>query len=570
MQRDAVIQGIKDTPNVSVLIIGGGINGIGTFRDLALQGVDVLLVEKGDFCSGASAASSHMVHGGVRYLENGEFRLVEEALTERNRLLQNAPHYVKPLPTTIPIFSWFSGLFNAPLKFLNLRDKPSERGAVVIKLGLMMYDWFTRNQQTLPKHKFTLRKESLKKRPQLNPKVISTATYYDAWMPYPERIAMELILDAEKLSSQAHALNYMTATGADGDSVTLHDELTGKTYTVKPQVVINAAGPWIDFANSALGQETKFMGGTKGSHIVVDHPELYEANAGHEMFFENTDGRICLFFPLQDRMLIGTTDIPIDNPEDARCTDEEVDYMLSMVKIVFPNINVSKDDIVFKFSGVRPLPASDAATTGQISRDHSIRVIEPNDDIAFPMYSLIGGKWTTFRAFSEQATDKVLSRLGQPRRDSTQTMAIGGGKDYPKSVDARQDWLAELESETELASSRLMTLFDRYGTRARTIAHAIKEGDDIPLEFVQGYSSREIAYLVENEKVVHLEDFLLRRSLLAMLGKLTPQGIEEIGNIVSVTLNWTKKQLKTEIDRAQEVLRNKHDVDLSEKVPLTS
>ena len=221
MNREAVLQRYKENPDLSVLIIGGGVNGIGTFRDLALQGVDVLLVEKSDFCSGASAASSHMAHGGLRYLENAEFRLVREALTERNRLLQNAPHYVKPLPTTIPIFRWFSGMLNAPLKFFQLRDKASERGALVIKAGLTMYDMFTRGQQTLPTHKFAFQKESLKKRPKLNPKIVSTATYYDAWMPYPERICMELILDAEALSSDAHALNYVSAVGADGDSVTL-------------------------------------------------------------------------------------------------------------------------------------------------------------------------------------------------------------------------------------------------------------------------------------------------------------------------------------------------------------
>jgi glycerol-3-phosphate dehydrogenase len=126
MNRKQILAAIRETPTISVLIIGAGINGIGTFRDLALQGVDVLIVDKGDFCSGASAASSHMVHGGIRYLENGEFRLVREAVQERNRLLQNAPHYVKPLPTTIPIFKWTSGLLNAPLKFLNLLDRPSD------------------------------------------------------------------------------------------------------------------------------------------------------------------------------------------------------------------------------------------------------------------------------------------------------------------------------------------------------------------------------------------------------------------------------------------------------------
>src|SRR6188474_1961539 len=139
MNRSEIFSHLKENPEIPVLIVGGGINGIGTFRDLALNGVDVLLVEKGDFCSGASSASSHMAHGGIRYLENGEFRLVREAVQERNRLLKNAPHYVKPLPTTIPIFKRFSGLLNAPLKFFRMLDKPSERGSIIIKLGLIMY-----------------------------------------------------------------------------------------------------------------------------------------------------------------------------------------------------------------------------------------------------------------------------------------------------------------------------------------------------------------------------------------------------------------------------------------------
>src|SRR5512145_1043422 len=126
MNRSEIFSVLKNNPEVSVLIIGGGINGIGTFRDLALNGVDVLLVERGDFCSGASAASSHMAHGGIRYLENGEFRLVREAVRERNRMIRNAAHIVRPLPTTIPIFKTFSGLLNAPLKFLGWLDRPSE------------------------------------------------------------------------------------------------------------------------------------------------------------------------------------------------------------------------------------------------------------------------------------------------------------------------------------------------------------------------------------------------------------------------------------------------------------
>src|ERR1044071_7832425 len=169
MTRNEIFATLKNKPTVSVLIIWGGINGIGTFRDLALNGVDVLLVEKGDFCSGASSASSHMAHGGIRYLENGEFRLVREAVQERNRLLQNAPHIVKPLPTTIPIFKQFSGLLNAPLKFFRMLDKPSERGSLVIKIGLMLYDAYSRTQNKddtqsiVPKHQFLSRDKSLAK-----------------------------------------------------------------------------------------------------------------------------------------------------------------------------------------------------------------------------------------------------------------------------------------------------------------------------------------------------------------------------------------------------------------------
>src|SRR6185312_2683907 len=146
------VDSIRNRPTAQVLIIGGGINGIGTFRDLALQGVDVVLVERNDFVSGASAASSHMIHGGIRYLENGEFRLVKESVTERNGLLKIAPHYVKPLETTIPIFSTFSGILAAPLRFLTHKQgKPKERGAFLIKTGLTIYDSFSRDGGSVPR-----------------------------------------------------------------------------------------------------------------------------------------------------------------------------------------------------------------------------------------------------------------------------------------------------------------------------------------------------------------------------------------------------------------------------------
>ncbi len=190
MNRTELISSIKKTPDLDVLIVGAGVNGIATFRDLALNDAKVLLIDRSDFASGASAASSHMAHGGIRYLENGEFSLVREAVQERNRMIANAPHIVRPLPTTIPIFKIFSGLLNAPLKFLNLLNKPAERGALVIKIGLIFYDTFTRKQKTVPKHQFISRKNSLNHWNKLNPQIRYTATYYDGAITAPERLAL--------------------------------------------------------------------------------------------------------------------------------------------------------------------------------------------------------------------------------------------------------------------------------------------------------------------------------------------------------------------------------------------
>jgi glycerol-3-phosphate dehydrogenase len=560
MTRQEIIAALRNNPKIPVLIVGGGINGVGVFRELAAQGVDVLLVEQGDFCQGTSAASSHMLHGGLRYLENAEFRLVREALRERNRLLKNAPHYALPAPTLIPIFRWTSGLLNAPLKFLRLLDRPSERGLIIIKMGLTIYDWFTRKNRVMPTHKIQMKTASLAKNPALNADIIATAVYYDAWMPTPERICMELVMDAEGLHNGAHALNYMSLQSGDGDTVTLHDELTGEALLVQPRLVVNAAGPWIDLANDAMGQNTRFIGGTKGSHLVVDHPDLYAATQGQEIFFENLDGRITLFFPLEDRVLMGTTDIPVDSPEDAICTPEETDYILGMVEKVFPKINVTHDDIVFKFCGVRPLPASDVDRPGQISRDHHIEVTQTED---FPVYSLVGGKWTTFRAFGEQTADKVLEALKRARRVSTAEMPIGGGKDYPADDAAKKQWISDLAEESGLNIARINVLFKRYGTCAADIAAFIRaEPGDRPLNNLGDYSTREVIFITRYEKVMRLSDFVFRRSLMAMLGCVTRPLLDELAEVVGTELGWTSEEQAAEVEYIVKLLRERHDVHL--------
>ena len=543
MNRSQILEDIRGNPKCPVMIIGGGINGAGTFRDLALQGVDALLIEAGDFCSGASAASSHMAHGGIRYLENGEFRLVREAVQERNRMIHNAPHLVRPLPTTIPIFRLVSGLLNAPLKFLGWLDRPAERGALVIKIGLMLYDSYTRRQSSVPPHRFESRKEALERFPCLNPAIRYAATYYDGLILSPERLTLEIILDAEAGEPGARALNYVSCLGMQDGEVLLRDEPTGESLRVCPQAIVNASGAWIDATNRRLGLQTHYISGTKGSHIVLDNLDLRRAIGEHEFFFENQDGRIVLILPLGERVLVGTSDLPIEDPDAARCTCEEEDYLLGMIGRVFPEINVRREHIVFRFSGVRPLAYSSAKTAGQISRDH---LIQADSLGGVPLYSLVGGKWTSYRLFSEQVTDKVLRFLNLPRRAGTESLRIGGGQGYEEQKIPAVDSF----------------LFKRYGTRVKELQAYLSTGRNAALKHRPDMSRREIGFIAEKEKVVHLDDLLLRRSMLAMLGELNRPLLEEINGILAEHLGWDPTRGQVEIERALEILADRHGVIL--------
>ena len=561
--RAARLQTLQENPKISVLIIGAGINGIGTFRDLALQGVNVVLVDKGDYCSGTSAASSHMVHGGIRYLENGEFRLVREAVQERNRLLENAPHLVKPLPTTFPIFKWFSGLFNAPLKFLGLLDRPAERGAIVIKLGMLLYDYYTRRQKTVPQHVFRNKKESTSLFPAINQEVIFTATYYDGAMPSPERIAVELIQDAVAANEHAIPLNYVSLQSAGGKTVTLKDEIAGDTFRLEPKILINAAGPWIDLVNQSMGRETKLISGTKGSHLVLDHPELRQAIGENEFFFENEDGRIVLIFPLLDKVMIGTSDIRVDDLEHIAITEAEIDYFFALIGRVFPSIQVERSQIVYTFSGVRPLQRTEGGATGQISRDHIVQVTEPNETIHIPVLSLVGGKWTSFRAFSEQAADQVLDRLDITRKIPTADLTIGGGKDYPSESAVKEVYLNELHEKYELELPRIEQLFETYGTGVKGMLEKYGAELAIMLESTPEISLGEIKYILTHEDTLHLDDLILRRTMLGKLGRVTKAGLHEIAQICRETLGWSDREMQQEIERFADILRDKHKMDLN-------
>ena len=552
------IAGLTSRPNARVLVIGAGINGIATFRDLALQGVDVALVERGDYVSGASSASSHMVHGGIRYLENGEFRLVKESVTERNGLLRIAPHYVKPLETTIPIYKTFSGILSAPFRLLitHGRGKPNERGAFLIKIGLMMYDTFSRDGGHVPKHRFLGKKRSLAELPDINPSLKYTATYYDASMHDPERLALDVLWDGIETGSHARAANYVSAVGHSANGVRLRDELTGNEFDFAADLVVNTSGPWTDLTNEALGQETQFMGGTKGSHVVLDHPELLAATRGREIFFEHSDGRIVLIYPLKDRVLVGTTDINADPRESSVCTDDEVDYFFDLVGHVFPQIEIKREDIVYSFSGIRPLPKHDDTAPGFVSRDY--RIVEGKMG-STPTLSLVGGKWTTFRALAEHLSTEVMNRIGGKRTVDTADLAIGGGRDFPASDDAKRLWITSHGDGRDQAL--VETLLERYGTRAATLLAELPE-QLTELAHAPGYYAEELAYLARTEQIVHLDDLLKRRTSIAFRGHLTSELLEELAAVLATELGWSDETRADEIARAIRILRDAHRIEL--------
>ncbi|MBY6061383.1 glycerol-3-phosphate dehydrogenase/oxidase [Microbacterium esteraromaticum] len=560
-RRADEIAAVRETERTTVLIIGAGINGISLFRDLAHQGIDAVIVDRGDFASGASAASSHMIHGGIRYLENGEFRLVRESVQERNGLLRIAPHYVKPLQTTIPIYSTFSGILSAPLRFLTHRSgKPTERGAVLIKAGLTLYDLFSRDGGSVPRHRFLGRRRSLDELPALDPEVKYTATYFDASMHDPERLALDVLQDGRSANARSHALNYVEAVGRDGDAVVLRDRETAEEFRVRADVVVNTSGPWTDLTNEALGHVTRYMGGTKGSHIVLENDELLQATQGREIFFEHSDGRIVLIYPLKGRVLVGTTDINADPREPARCTEEEVDYFFDLIAHVFPSIAVSREQIVYRFSGIRPLPRHEDTAPGFVSRDYRV---ELDNSGPVPMLSLVGGKWTTFRALGESLADRVLDLLGRTRAVSTADAPIGGGRGFPRTARARASW-----KQTHLAGAgpRGDALLARYGTRAAEVWAHIEQDEDHDLASGE-LSTRELEWMVDNEMVVRLTDVILRRTSIAFIGAVTSDALTEIADALAPMLNWTPDRRDAEIEATAHLLSEAHGVVID--VPVT-
>lgn len=556
------ITSAKHEHDVDVVIIGGGINGAGLFRDLCAQGVTCLLVDKGDFGSGTSAAPSRLIHGGLKYLETGELGLVAQSALERNLLLKNAAHLVKPLETFIPVFSWTRGIYAALRTLFGSTTAPRSRGAVLIKIGLAMYDFYGARHRVMPRHRLLGRKRALQEMPAITTSIVAVGAYHDAMITHPERLVLELIMDGLDASQSSSAVNYTGIHQCKGGLITFK-RYNNDAFSVRPQIVVNAAGPWIDQVNMMLGAPSEMIGGTKGSHILLKHDELVKNLAGRMIYFEADDGRICLVFDYLGLAMVGSTDTAADDPDDVCCESEEIDYFLDSVRVLLPELQFEHDQVVYAYSGIRPLPASNALIPGLISRDHSAPIAEADNQHAFPIISLIGGKWTTFRGFAEEVADVILERFERARVVSTQSLPIGGGKEFPQDTVAWKQWVKDATTKTGFAEDRVVQLLERYGSSASRITdHRGQWSDDIRLRDSSHYSFSEIDYIVRNECVEHLLDVILRRTTLAITASLTMYDLQQISIIAEAALGWDAKRTHQEVQDVVQQLSEQHRMHL--------
>lgn len=558
--RKTALAALKETASSSqpILIVGGGINGIGLFRDLALQGVPAVLIDKGDFASGTSAASSRLIHGGLRYLETGEFALVKESVIERNALLANAPHLVRPLPVLVPAYSYFGGLFSAGLRFLKLKKTPGPKGIVAVKLGLTFFDRFGRRNQQMPNHTVLSAKAGRRKVPGLSPSIRAVAQYYDTRVVCPERLALELVGDAERDCPQSIALTYTEVAETQGQTVTLRDMISGEEIALTPRLVVNCTGAWVDRVNAALGLETQLMGGTQGSHLVLERPDIAAQLGESMLYFETKDFRACLIYALDDRrILMGTTDIRAAEIDAPVCTQDEIDYIFEVTEQVLPGAGFKRADISYTYAGIRPLPASNDTTTGAISRDHSFRLYPRGDGREFDMLVLVGGKWTTYRACAEQLADRVLDHIKTPRRDSTLTKPIGGGAGFGAAERATLYHDLGALLPRDLADK----LIERYGARARQVAPHVVATPSARV-IGTGYHPEEIRWILRGERVAHLADLVLRRTRLPFEGPIGQDSLLALADLCAEELGWDAARIADEVQAVKTELATRHHMQV--------
>ena len=468
-----------------LLVIGGGINGCAIARDAAGRGLTVLLVEKDDLASHTSSASSKLIHGGLRYLEQYEFSLVRESLKERQVLLATAPHIVRPLQFVLP-------------------DPPGGRPWWMIRLGLLLYDFLSRGDE-LPRSKGLGRKANIFRAP-LKPGRFRLGTYWDAWVD-DARLVVLNALDAHERGAEIATRTEFLSARRDGEA--WHARLSGGRE-VRATVIVNAAGPWVaDTINQRLGEQAESrVRLIKGSHILV--PRLYEGD--HAYILQQADGRVVFALPYGESNLIGTTDIPVAKPEDAVVSAEEVRYLCAAANAYFTK-QVTPAEVSWSYAGVRALYDDGEAEAKDVTRDYHLEL----DDAPGPkLLSVFGGKITTARHLASEALD----RLGIGGFKFTRNSTIPGGNidaAFNASLIPLALWMPE-ELVVRLARA--------YGTRLKNVVGDAVHLRDMGRHFGAGLYEREVRYLLDTEFARTAEDIIWRRTKLGL--RLTPKEVKDL------------------------------------------
>ncbi|RWA86159.1 glycerol-3-phosphate dehydrogenase [Mesorhizobium sp.] len=475
------------SPIHDIFVIGGGINGCGIARDAVGRGFSVFLAEMNDLASGTSSGSTKLIHGGLRYLEFYEFRLVREALMEREILWKNAPHIIWPMRFVLP---YAKGL----------------RPAWLIRLGLFLYDHIG-GRKLLPATK-TLDMASDPAGKPLKPLFRKAFEYSDGWVNDARLVALNA-RDAADRGAVIRTRTKVVSARRDGAlwTIKIQNVLTGETEEVRARLLVNAAGPWVDqVLAKAVGQnDVHNVRLVQGSHIVIkkkfDDPRAY--------FFQNKDGRIIFAIPYEEEFtLIGTTDrdYPAD-PHDVKISDAEIDYLCAAASEYFAQA-VKRSDIVWTYSAVRPLYDDGASKAQEATRDYVLKA--EGGEGAAPLLNSFGGKITTFRRLAESMLEKIEGFLGKRGKPWTANAPLPGG-DFPATgFDAQ---VARLKNAYPFLDQRLARRLTRlYGTRAEKLLGLAKSNADLGRNFGADLYEAEVRYLVENEWAVTAEDVLWRRT----------------------------------------------------------
>jgi glycerol-3-phosphate dehydrogenase len=524
---------MSDQPGTyDLIIIGAGINGLGIARDAARRGLNVIVLEQDDICSGVSAWSGRLAHGGLRYLEHRDFALVRESLRERERMIQLAPHLVKPLRLLMPLYAH------------------NRRPAWLIRIGMILYDILSFDKRT-GGHEMLNTDATRRRFPGIAPDGLGgAAVFTEGQVEYAERLCVELAVaaaaDGAEIRTKARVEEPVLENGRVS-GVKYRNLATDQLEDVRAPVVLNVAGPWIDriFRRGAPPQP-RLNGGTKGSHLIVDP---FPGAPSDVVYYESkTDGRLVLVIPWMGRYMIGTTDIRFDDdPDEARCSAAEMNYLLNEVNALIPQAGLTPAHVLYTFSGVRPLPYAPGVVEAKIPRSHVLHNHAPS----LPgLVSVVGGKLTTFRQLAEDAVDDVFKRLGR-KSPPCET----GKLPSPGAVFDAAALRAHL-SGLDLGEKSIARLMGLYGGRARDVVAEAKV-DPALLGIIHqatGAIGAELTFAMRHEFAASLADVMARRLLLAFEPGHGLESIGVIAGLLARSFNWDGARRAAEIRGYEEWL----------------